>query len=57
MAKGSMKNIWFDRKRESERLQKLVTKKKTAGGIATAEAEPESTAELKPEETTPEDKQ
>ena len=50
MAKGSMKNIWSDRKREDERLQKLATKKKPQGTAVDAEAGPENSAELKSED-------
>jgi hypothetical protein len=49
MAKGSMKNIWLDRKMQDERLQKLTARKKTAGA-ATTEAGAESSAEPKPED-------
>ena len=50
MAKGSMRNIWNDRKREDERLQKLTERKKhTDEGKDTATVM-EISSELKPEE-------
>lgn len=50
MAKGSMRNIWSDRKREDERLQKLAARKKPAGTAGDAGTGLESSAELKPED-------
>ena len=50
MAKGSMKNIWGDRKREDERLQKLATRKKPADATNVTEAVPENSAEQKSED-------
>lgn len=49
MAQGSMKNIWSDRKREDERLQKLSAKKKPLVAADTG-ASQESTAEQTSEE-------
>ena len=50
MAKGSMKNIWSDRKREDERLQKLSARKKPADTAGNAGTGLESPTELNPED-------
>lgn len=50
MAKGSMKNIWGDKKREDERLQKLAARKKPEAASAGAGAGPENSTEQKPED-------
>lgn len=50
MAKGSIKSIWDDKKRETERLQKISAKKKPSGAAGGAGAKVENSSELKPED-------
>lgn len=50
MAKGSMKSFWNDRRREDDRLKKLVTRKKPSEAVSDNGTGTENSAELKPEE-------
>lgn len=50
MAKNSMKNIWNDRRREDERLQKLAARKRPLGAEGVAVAAAENPTEQKPED-------
>lgn len=53
MAKSPMQNIWKDKRREDERLKKVIMKKKADGTIGTKpdSSETDSTSEQKEENT------
>jgi len=48
MAKNAMKNIWDDKRKEDDRLKKVLSKKKSVD-TASNKPEIESSSELKPE--------